>query len=119
MTKTGKQIMNTRFNKEDFTWDGMYLMYKGDFDGAQKMMDVHPTAHPSWAGLNKPAFVARFKYGSYKPWKAWVNFLVKNASVEEYMRLSSHDHNYMSRYGYETTGSPSHAMEALGYKGKV
>jgi hypothetical protein len=39
--------------------------------------------------------------------------------VEEYMRLSSHDHNYMSRYGYETTGSPSHAMEALGYKGKV
>ena len=119
MTQTGKQLMNTRFNKEDFTWDGMYLMYKGDFDGAQKMMDVHPNAHPSWAGLNRPAFVARFKYGSYKPWKAWVNFLVKNASVEEYMRLSSHDTQYMSKYGYETSGSPAHAMETLGYKGKI
>jgi len=110
--------MNTRFNKEDFTWDGMYLMYRGDFDGAQKMLDVHPDAHPSWKGMNKPAFVARFKYG-YKPWKAWVNFLVKNASVEEYMRLSSHDIQYMSKYGYETSGSPAHAMETLGYKGKI
>ena len=24
----------TKFDKEMFTWDGMYLMYKGDFDGA-------------------------------------------------------------------------------------
>ena len=23
----------TKFDKEMFTWDGMYLMYKGDFDG--------------------------------------------------------------------------------------
>tara|TARA_B110000211_G_scaffold198586_1_gene228551 strand:- start:532 stop:864 length:333 start_codon:yes stop_codon:yes gene_type:complete len=109
--------MQTKFNKEDFTWDGMYLMYKGNFDGAQLMTDVHPDCHPSWKGMLKPAFVARFKYG-YKPWKAWVNFLVKNATVEKYMELADHRNMYMSKYGYETNGSPAHAMEALGYKGK-
>ena len=44
----------TKFDKEMFTWDGMYLMYKGDFDGAQMMMDVCPDAHPSWEGKLKP-----------------------------------------------------------------
>ena len=77
----------TKFEKEMFTWDGMYLMYKGDFAGAQMMMDVCPNAHPSWEGKLKPAFVARFKY-VYKPWKTWVNFLVKNATVEEYMKIA-------------------------------
>jgi len=111
--------MATKFNKEDFTWDGMYLMYRGDFNGSRKMLDVNPKAHPSWKGMNKPAFVARFKYG-YKPWKAWVNFLVKNATVEKYMELASHDNKYFNeRYGYETCGSPVAAMEQLGYKGKV
>ena len=97
-------IQETRFNKDQFTWDGMYLMYRGDFAGAVKMLDAHPKAHPSWEGLNRPAFVARFKYG-YKPWKAWVNFLVKNATVEEYMKLEEEIH-------------PAGAMKALGYKGK-
>ena len=68
-----------------FTWDGMYLMYKGDFDGAQMMMDVCPDAHPSWEGKLKPAFVARFKYR--KPYKTWMKFLIKHATVEEYMTL--------------------------------
>jgi hypothetical protein len=68
--------------------------------------------------MNKPAFVARFKYG-YKPWKAWVNFLVKNATVEKYMELADHGTKYFNeRYGYETCGSPVAAMEQLGYKGK-
>ena len=97
-------IQETRFNKDQFTWDGMYLMYRGDFAGAVKMLDAHPKAHPSWEGQNRPAFVARFKYG-YKPWKAWVNFLVKNATVEEYMKLEEELH-------------PAGAMKALGYKGK-
>jgi len=97
-------IQETRFIKDQFTWDGMYLMYRGDFAGAVKMLDAHPKAHPSWEGLNRPAFVARFKYG-YKPWKAWVNFLVKNATVEEYMKLEEEIH-------------PAGAMKALGYKGK-
>ena len=111
--------MNTRFNKEDFTWDGMYLMYRGRHSQSVNMEVARPGCHKSWIGQPQPTFIARFKYGSYKPWKAWVNFLVKNASVEEYMRLSSHDLTVQSKYGYETNGSPSHAMEALGYKGKV
>ena len=92
----------TQFVKEEFTWDGMYLMYKGDFDGAQMMMDVYPDAHPSWEGKLKPAFIARFKYR--KPYKTWINFLVKNATVEEYVALA------------EKT-SPLDAMRTLGYEG--
>ena len=92
----------TAFVKEEFVWDGMYLMYKGDFDGAQMMMDVCPNAHPSWEGKLKPAFIARFKYR--KPYKTWINFLVKNATVEEYVALA------------EKT-SPLDAMRTLGYEG--
>ena len=109
-------IQETRFNKDQFTWDGMYLMYRGDFAGAVKMLDANPKAHPSWEGLNRPAFVARFKYG-YKPWKAWVNFLVKNATVEEYMHYADHKKNFEGEYG-EQCGTPAFAMKKLGYKGK-
>jgi hypothetical protein len=98
----------TAFIKEEFSWDGMYLMYNGKFDGAVLMQDVNPDCHPSWYGKLKPAFVARFKYG-YKPWKAWINFLVKNATVEQYMELST-------EYGF---GTPKNAMVKLGYRGKV
>ena len=94
--------MNTRFEKEMFTWDGMYLMYKVDFAGAQMMMDVCPDAHPSWEGKLKPAFVARFKYR--KPYKTWIKFLCKHATVEEYMDLA-----------WKT--SPLDAMRTLGYEG--
>ena len=95
--------MNTRFEKDMFTWDGMYLMYKGDFAGSVKMETVHPDCHPSWIGKNKPQFVARFKYR--KPWKTWVNFLVKNEIfIEDWMGLA-----------YKT--SPLQAMQHYGYKG--
>ncbi len=93
----------TNFVKEEFNWDGMYLMYKGNFEGARMMMDVRPDAHPSWEGKLKPAFVARFKYR--KPYKTWINFLVKNVTVEEYMDKS-----------YKT--SPLDAMQYFGYEGK-
>ena len=95
----------TAFVKENFSWDGMYLMYKGEFEGAKLMTDVHPDCHPSWIGKVKPNFIARFKYG-YKPWKSWVNFLVKNATIEEYLALSEEIH-------------PAGAMKKLGYKGKI
>jgi len=92
----------TQFVKEEFTWDGMYLMYKGVFEGAKMMMDVYPDAHPSWEGKLRPQFIARFKYR--KPYKTWINFLVKNATVEEYVALA------------EKT-SPLDAMRTLGYEG--
>tara|TARA_R110002153_G_scaffold121401_2_gene266937 strand:+ start:32 stop:325 length:294 start_codon:yes stop_codon:yes gene_type:complete len=95
----------TKFDKEMFVWDGMYLMYRGKFPGAPLMNEVNPDCHPSWIGKVKPNFIARFKYG-YKPWKSWVNFLVKNATIEEYLALSKEIH-------------PAGAMKKLGYKGKI
>ena len=92
----------TNFDKDQFTWDGMYLMYRGGFENAPLMNEVHPDCHPSWVGKMKPAFIARFKYGS-KPWKSWVNFLVKNSHVEIYLKLSEEF-------------SPVEAMSMLGFK---
>ena len=92
----------TRFDKEKFTWDGMYLMYQGEFEGSRTMEQVSPNCHPSWHGMPERSFIARFKYGS-KPWRSWRNFLVKNAHVEIYLRLSKEF-------------SPMEAMEMLGYK---
>ena len=92
----------TRFDKEAFAFDGMYLMYNGPYEGSQTMDEVNPDCHPSWVGKQKPAFIARFKQGS-KPWKSWVNFLVKNAHVEIYLKLAE-----------EFT--PLEAMKMLGFK---
>ena len=51
------------------------------------MNEVHPNCHPSWIGKVKPNFIARFKYGS-KPWKSWVNCIVDNYTVEDYLAVS-------------------------------
>jgi hypothetical protein len=91
----------TRFVKEDFAWDGMYLMYTGKHTQS-KYYEL--PCHPTRVGTLRPEFIARFKYG-YKPWKAWVNFIVKNFTVEEYLDLATQMH-------------PRGAMEAKGYKGK-
>ena len=97
--------MNTKFEKEMFTWDGEYLMYKGDFAGSVKMETVNPNCHPTWVGKNKPQFVARFKYR--KPWKTWVNFLVKNEIfIEDWMAIAGKT-------------SPLQAMQHYGFKGKA
>ena len=106
----------TAFNKEDFTWDGMYLMYRGRHTNSVNMEEANPNCHPSWVGKPKPEFIARFKYGS-KPYKSWINFLVKNATVEQYLELSDHKNKFYSeKYGYEVSGSPVAAMEMLGFK---
>jgi hypothetical protein len=95
----------TAFTKDNFNFDGMYLMYGGDYEGSKTMDEVHPDCHPSWVGKTKPAFIARFKYGR-KNWKAWVNFLVKNATVEKYLKL-------------ESEHTPVEAMRLLGFTGKL
>jgi ribosomal protein L31 len=40
----------TKFNKEDFTWDGMYLMYRGKHTQSVNMEVANPKCHPSWVG---------------------------------------------------------------------
>ena len=92
----------TAFVKENFTWDGMYLMYQGEFEGSRTMEEVSPNCHPSWHGMPERTFVARFKYGS-KPYKSWMNHLVKNCTVEQYIELTRNT-------------SPMEAMETLGFK---
>jgi hypothetical protein len=99
-----KLNMATKFDKEQFTWDGMYLMYRGEYPGAPLMNEVHPNCHPSWIGKVKPSFIARFKYGA-KPWKSWVNCLVDNYTVEEYLKVSQEL-------------SPLQAVQAVGYAGR-
>lgn len=92
----------TAFVKENFTWDGMYLMYQGAFEGSRTMEEVSPNCHVGWHGMPERTFIARFKYGS-KPWKSWVNYLVKTSTVEEYRELSENS-------------TPVQAMETLGFK---
>ncbi len=94
----------TPFNKDEFTWDGMYLMYRGRHTESVNMEVAHPNCHPSWIGKPKPAFIARFKYGS-KPWKSWVNCIADNYTVEEYLAETR-----------ET--SPLEAVQKVGYAGR-
>lgn len=97
----------TQFNKKDFTWDGMYLMYKGAFDGAKMMMDVNPKAHPSWKGKLKPAFVARFKYNKSDR-ASFTKFLIANFTCEEYF-------GHMEK----TNMGPEEILETKGYVSKT
>tara|TARA_B100001057_G_scaffold271412_1_gene271674 strand:- start:49126 stop:49458 length:333 start_codon:yes stop_codon:yes gene_type:complete len=94
----------TKFDKQLFTWDGMYLMYRGDFEGSKTMDEVHPNCHPSWVGKVKPSFIARFKYGA-KPYKSYINCITENYTVEEYLKVS-------------TEKSPLEAVQAVGYSGR-
>lgn len=96
----------TQFNKEDFSWDGSFLMYHGDHLGAQtyRQSSAADRCHPTMLDKRVPLFIARFKYGS-KPYKTWINFLVKNFTVEEY---SDKAHKW----------SPLQAMESKGFASK-
>ena len=96
--------MATKFKTSEFTWDGMYLMYRGRHTGSRNMEEVHPDCHPSWIGKPKPEFIARFKYGS-KPWKSWVKCLVDNYTVESYIAECK-----------ET--NPLEAVRKVGYAGR-
>lgn len=96
--------MATQFKTDDFTWDGMYLMYSGRHTQSVNMDDAHPNCHPSWVGKAKPEFIARFKYGS-KPWKSWVKCLVENYTVEDYIAESK-------------ATSPLAAVQKVGYAGR-
>ena len=75
----------TTFNKEQFTFDGMYLNYEGD-QGEFNQYYTEP-CHPSRLGTVKSMFIARFKYGR-KPYKTWINFISKNFTVEEWATLA-------------------------------
>ena len=102
--KLNGNIDMTKFEKDQFTWDGMYLMYRGRHTQSVNMEDHNPNCHPSWIGKPRPDFIARFKYGG-KPWKSWVNCLVDNYTVEEYLAESRKT-------------SPLEAVRKVGYSGR-
>jgi len=93
----------TTFNKDLFQFDGMYLMYAGD-QGEFNQYYAEP-CHPSRLGKVKEMFIARFKYGR-KPYKTWINFIVKNFTIEEWATLAAKD-------GMES--SPVAIMKSKGY----
>ena len=80
----------TNFIKDNFRFDGMYLMYTGDQGYCTEYYADEPGTHPTRVGKARDMFVVRFKYGS-KPWKTWVNFMVKNFTVEEYATRIAHN----------------------------
>jgi hypothetical protein len=81
-TKSG-----TFFNSNDFSWDGMYLMYEGRHNDSVNWEDTHPDCHPSRVGVNKSEFIARFKYGRKVAEKNRFIKVLCNSSitVEEYV----------------------------------
>ena len=95
--------MATNFKADDFTWDSMFLMYRGRHTKSVNMEVARPNCHPSWHGLPQPTFIARFKYGK-KPWKSWVKCLVENYTVEDYIAECENS-------------SPLAAVQKVGYTG--
>ena len=72
----------TAFNKDDFIFYGGYLTYHGEYNG-QPVYEAGKHTHPTRVGKGKPLVIVRFKYGR-KPWKSWVNWMVKNMTVETF-----------------------------------
>tara|TARA_B100001094_G_C17556970_1_gene496500 strand:- start:63 stop:401 length:339 start_codon:yes stop_codon:yes gene_type:complete len=98
----------TKFQKDQFRWDGTYLHYMGRHTKSVNWDELYPDCHPSNVGVNKMEFIARFKYGR-KPYKTWINFLVKNFTVEEYVELTKNCH-------MSNGMTPLAAMKSKGFK---
>ena len=92
----------TNFVKENFQESGEYLHYAGPFEGQKTYGEVYgDRCHQSRVNMPKEVFIARFKYRRVP--KAWINFLVKNFTVEEYVGR------------YEAGESPLDIMQSKGY----
>ena len=96
--------MATKFEKDQFFWDGMYLTYRGRHTQSRNMEDVYPDCHSSWVGKPRPEHIARFKYGP-KPYKSWIKCIMENYTVEEYLEEVRKT-------------SPLEAVQKVGYKGR-
>jgi len=77
----------TKFNKADFTYEGGYLMYAGPYVGSKTYEEVYgaENCHPSRIGMQREAFIARFKYKGIISKAAFVKELIKNHTVEGYL----------------------------------
>jgi hypothetical protein len=105
----------TNFIKENFKWDGEYLMYDGDqgeFNLTYGEAHGPERCHPTMIDKRIPMFIARFKHGS-KPYKSWINFICKNFTIEEWKKLeATPEHEGKPQYGGM---SPLSIMNSKGY----
>jgi hypothetical protein len=77
----------TKFNKEDFSYHGGYLMYQGPYANKPVYPDK-PGVHPSRVGTGIDLFIARFKYrGQMLTMSQFRKELIKNHTVESYVEL--------------------------------
>lgn len=80
----------TKFDKDKFEWDGMYLQYVGPYEG-QKTYDevfIEGTYHESRKGMPIPLFIARFKHRGPITKAKFQRELMKSWTVEEYAEAS-------------------------------
>lgn len=76
----------TSFDKKHFVYEGGYLTYFGPYKTAEYYDG--PNVHPSLVGIQKPLFIARFKYRTSPFTKAKVmKKIMELFSVERYAQL--------------------------------
>ena len=86
MCKLMKEKNMTAFDKTQFVYDGMYLNYLGDYEGAE-YYEEGPNVHPSRVGTRKPLFIARFKYRGAFTKSRVMKKIMQLFSVEQYAKL--------------------------------
>lgn len=99
----------TKFNKEDFSYHGGYLMYEGDAGRFNQYFEQ--PCHPTREGMVKPLFVARFKY-SAKDKGRFLTFLIKNFTAEEFFAACNTEN---PENAFKNTFAPATVLEAKGY----
>ena len=83
----------TKFNRDDFTYHGGYLEYKGPYEGQPTYDEVYGAdkIHPSRIGMPMELFIARFKYKGPITKAKFLTELIKSFTVEEYVEARSKD----------------------------
>ncbi len=77
----------TKFDKNLFTNDGGYIMYRGQYEGQKTYGEVYGAdkCHPTRINMPKELFIARFKYrGAPISAAKFKKQLIKRFTVEQY-----------------------------------
>lgn len=88
-----RRYIMTKFNRDDFTYHGGYLEYKGPYAGQPTYDKVYGAdkIHPSRIGMPMELFIARFKYKGPITKAKFLTELIKSFTVEEYVEARSKD----------------------------
>jgi len=78
----------TKFDKDQFSFHGGYLMYHGPYEGQKTYGEVYgpENCHPTRVDMPKEIFIARFKYrGAPITMSQFKKQLIKRFTVEQYV----------------------------------